>query len=78
MPARVNRNQQVKQRLFPAAVQILGGRGYKETSIAKITDLAGVGQDEVEFSAPESFRRHIANAKLLARGPFAVLKGDPK
>jgi hypothetical protein len=78
MPARVNRNQEVKQRLFPAAAQIMGGRRYKETSIAKITDLAGVAQDEAEFSAPESFRRHIAHAKLLMRGPFAVLKGDPE
>jgi AcrR family transcriptional regulator len=54
---RIERNQEMKRRLFRAASQIVGQRGYAQTSIARITELAGVAQG--------TFYTHFANRQAL-------------
>jgi len=54
---RNERNQEVRRRLFQAAAQIVGQRGYEETSIARITEQAGV--------ALGTFYNHFPNRQAL-------------
>jgi AcrR family transcriptional regulator len=56
-PSRAERNQAVRQRLFDAAVKIVGLRGYAEASVARITLEAGVAQG--------TFYNHFASRQAL-------------
>jgi AcrR family transcriptional regulator len=42
--SRAAQSEDVKRRLFEAAIQVVGRAGYAEASVARITDLAGVAQ----------------------------------
>ena len=54
---RVERNEEVRSRLFHAAAQIVGERGYAETSIVRIIERAGV--------ALGTFYKHFATRQAL-------------
>ena len=56
-PSRAERGQAVRRRLFDAAAQIVGERGYAEASVARITQAAGVAQG--------TFYNHFASRQAL-------------
>jgi AcrR family transcriptional regulator len=56
-PSRAKRSEDVKRRLFLAAVKIVGRDGYAEASVARITAMAGVAQG--------TFYNHFANRQAL-------------
>ena len=55
--SRVERNAQVRKRLFDAAARIVGSVGYADASIARITEEADVAQG--------TFYKHFANRQAL-------------
>jgi AcrR family transcriptional regulator len=55
--SRAERNDEVKRRLFDAAAKVVGGLGYAEASVARITELAQVAQG--------TFYNHFQNRQEL-------------
>ena len=55
--SRAERNDEVKRRLFDAAAKVVGGLGYAEASVARITELAQVAQG--------TFYNHFENRQEL-------------